>query len=336
MQRRTFLRNAAFTAMAARFLNAEPAPRSKMGIATTSYMMAWKPQDTLEFLDHCHGLGAAGIQSAIHGDPTVIRQRAEQYGMYVEAMVPLPKPGGETAEFEHSLQMAQAAGCVAMRSACSGTRRYEAYKSDTQWQQHVTDSHAALDAARPILDRYKIPLGIENHKDWTAEELSLLMRQYGTEYLGVCVDFGNNLSLLDQPMQTIEALAPFAKCVHLKDMAVAPDPNGFLLSEVLLGDGYLDLPKAISLVRQRNPDIRLSLEMITRDPLKVPCLDDAYWVTFPNRNGKVLADALHFVNTHPPASPLPVVSRDSHEAWLKQENDNVITCLRYGREHLSL
>ncbi len=39
-----------------------------LGIATTSYLTAWRPNDTYEFLEHCHGLGAAGIQAAIHGD----------------------------------------------------------------------------------------------------------------------------------------------------------------------------------------------------------------------------------------------------------------------------
>ncbi len=271
MDRRRFVANAAFTAMGltvARSLRGESAPRSKMGIATTSYMMAWKPKDTLEFLEHCHDLGAAGIQSAIHGDVHVIRERAERYGMYIEAMVPIPKPDGDTAEFERALDTAQQVGAVAMRSACLGTRRYETFHSEAAWREHVAQSHASIEAARPVLDRYKIPLGLENHKDWTADELAALMHKYGTEYLGVCLDFGNNLSLLDQPMQVIDTLAPFSVCVHLKDMATAPSKDGFLLSEVLLGTGYLDLPTAIAKVREHRPNIRLSLEMITRDPLR--------------------------------------------------------------------
>ena len=36
--------------------------------------------------------------------------------------------------------------------------------------------------------------------------------------------------------------------------------------------------------------------MITRDPLKVPCLTDKYWITFPDRNGLFLARTLSMVN----------------------------------------
>ncbi len=206
MNRRDFLAFSSLTLplMAAR--SNQPA-NSTLGIATTSYMIAWRPKDTMEFLEHCHQLGAGGIQSAINGDIPAIRARAEKYGMYVEAMVPMPK-GNDTADFEHALQNAKAVGAVALRSACLGTRRYETFKSLADWQAHVAESHQSIEAARPLLDKYKIPLGLENHKDWTADELVALMKKYGSEYLGVCLDFGNNISLLDNPMEVIEKLAP--------------------------------------------------------------------------------------------------------------------------------
>ncbi|MCU1294858.1 MAG: xylose isomerase [Bryobacterales bacterium] len=332
MNRRSFLAlsSIALPLMAER---QKPSSPSKLGIATTSYMIAWRPKDTMEFLEHCHKLGAGGIQSAINGDIPAIRKRADEYGMYIEAMVPMPH-GDETAAFERSLKDAQAVGAVALRSACLGTRRYEAFKSLDDWRAHVAESHKSLAAARAVLDKYKIPLGVENHKDWTADELVSAMKQYGTEYLGVCLDFGNNLSLLDDPMDVIEKLAPFTISTHLKNMGTRPDSDGLLLSEVLLGDGYLDLPRAIGLVRQARPNTRFSLEMISRDPLKVPCLADEYWVTFPDRNGLYLARSLRFANEHASTKPLPTVSQLSPEEQIENEDDNVIACLQYANEKL--
>jgi len=40
---------------------------------------------------------------------------------------------------------------------------------------------------------------MENHKDWTLEDMLRVLRPISSEYLGVCVDFGNNISLLDDP-----------------------------------------------------------------------------------------------------------------------------------------
>jgi hypothetical protein len=122
-------------------------------------------------------------------------------------------------------------------------------------------------------------------------------------------------------------------------MAVAPgsDPNdGFLLSEVLPGDGYLDLPRVIGMIQQARPKTRFTLEMITRDPLKVPCLGDKYWASFPDRNGIYLARTLRFVNAHKSSKPLPQVSQLTHEEQMRAEAQNVVACLRYAHENLAL
>ncbi len=344
MNRRDFLR----TSTAASFLfplMADNYPESKLGIATTSYMGVLRPKDTYEFLEHCHALGAAGIQAGVHGDMAgeateraeihKIRARAEQLGMFIEAMLPMPK-GSDTSAFERSLKDAQEVGAVALRAACLGSRRYETYSTLADWKQHVADSYASVAAAVPLLEKYKIPLGLENHKDWTDDEMVAVMKTHSSEYLGVCLDFGNNISLLDEPMDVIEKLAPYTVTTHLKDMAVEPDANGFLLSEVIMGDGYLDLPRAVHLVQQARPKAHFLLEMITRDPLKVPCLTDKYWATFPDRNGIYLARTLRFVNEHKSRKPLPRISQLPHEEQLKVEENNVIACMKYSRENLGL
>lgn len=332
MTRRTFLRNTGAVSAAgamSSFLMADTLPPHKMGIATTSYMGVWRPKDTYEFLERCHSLGAAGIQASINGDIPKIRSQAEQWGMYIEAMVPMPR-GSNTAAFERSLKDAQEVGAVALRSACLGSRRYETFHSLDDWRKHVAESEQSVSAAVSLLEKCKIPLGIENHKDWTDDELVALLRKHSSEYLGACVDFGNNIALLDNPMDVIEKLAPYAVCTHLKNMGVEPYEDGFLLSEVLLGDGYLDLKRAVSLVQQHRPKAHFSLEMITRDPLQVPCLTDGYWVTFPDRNGLYLARTLKFIQAHKSPKPLP------RDVTLEREQQNVVDCLNYARENLGL
>jgi hypothetical protein len=114
-------------------------------------------------------------------------------------------------------------------------------------------------------------------------------------------------------------------------MGVAPYEDGFLLSEV----GLLELPGIITTVRRARPKVRFSLEMMTRDPLKVPCLTEKYWTVFPGRSGEYLARTLKLVqkysSTH---KPLPVVSQLSKEDRSRVEQENVKACLRYARENL--
>ena len=304
-----------------------------MGIAWTSYMTVAKPKDALDFLTRCHALGAAGIQAPLHGDLRQLRARAEQLGMYLEGMVQLPS-NGETSAFEKSIQDATSAGAVCVRAAALSGRRYETFASLADWRKFVTDSQRNLEAALPILEKYKMPLALENHKDWTADEMVALMKSHSSEYLGVCLDFGNNISLLDDPMNVAEMLAPFTISTHVKDMGVEWYPDGFLLSEVVLGQGFLDLPRMLSLVRQARPAIHFSLEMITRDPLQVPCLTDKYWVAFPDRNGVFLARTMQLVQKYKSSKPLPRITGLLGEAQLEAEQENVRASLQYAHEKL--
>jgi len=333
MNRRTFLSAAAAGALTAQ-------TRDKMGIAVTCYMSFGRPKDTLEFLEHAGKLGAGGIQMQLTSrEPEYIRKlraRAEQLGMYLEAIASLPAHG-DTAAFESMAAAAKEAGALAIRVNCLPGRRYENFTNVADWDKAVSQSRANIDAALRIVEKYQVPLAIENHKDWTAAETAAFMKAKASRWLGVCLDTGNNIALLDNPMDTVELLAPYAVSTHIKDMGVAPYTDGFLLAEMPLGEGMLDMRRIVETVRRARPETRLTLEMITRDPLKVPCLTDAYWATFPSRNGLYLARTLRMARDRQPKDgALPMVTGLARETQLQLEEDNVKKSLRYAGEYLSL
>src|SRR5262249_19889084 len=123
---------------------------------------------------------------------------------------------------------------------------------------------------------------------------------------------------------------------HLKDMSVQEYEDGFLLSEVPFGTGFLDLKKIVSALRKARREVRFNLEMITRDPLKVPCLTDGYWATLDKLPGKQLALALAMVRKHAAKHPLPRLTGLTTEKKLEVEEQNVRLCLDYARQHLGL
>jgi len=104
---------------------------------------------------------------------------------------------------------------------------------------------------------------------------------------------------------------------------------------VTLGEGIVDLGRAIATIRQARPKTRITLEMITRNPLQVPCLTGKYWATFPDRNGKYLADTLRMVrDAAGRLQHLPRIDGESAAGLLQLEEDNVQQCLYYGRTRL--
>ena len=130
---------------------------------------------------------------------------------------------------------AKQAGALAIRVNCLPGRRYENFTNLADWRKAVAQARENIDRALRIVEKQQVPLAIENHKDFTAEEMAALMQEKQSRWLGVCLDTGNNISLLDDPMAVVETLAPYAVTTHIKDMAVAPYPDGFLLSEMPLG-----------------------------------------------------------------------------------------------------
>ncbi len=301
-----------------------------------------RPEDRISdpnrFLDYSRSLGAPGIQIGIGARDDAyadaLRARAEAASMWLEGIVSLPRDEADLGRFENEIRTARRAGATIVRTVMLSGRRYETFDSAASFRQFADRAFASLSLARPIVARHDVRLAVENHKDWRSDELIAILKRLGSDHVGVCLDTGNSMALLEDPMETVEALAPLAFTTHFKDMGVEECTSGFLLAEVPLGAGVLDLPRIVRTLRAARPEIRLNLEMITRDPLEVPCLGDRYWATFPDLPARHLAHSLAYVRAHPSKRPLPRITRLSPEERLRAEDDNIRQCLAHAKEGL--
>jgi sugar phosphate isomerase/epimerase len=260
----------------------------------------------------------------------------EQAGLYVEGIVSLPRDASDAQRFESEIQTAKRADANIIRTVMLSGRRYETFGSLAEFRAFADRSFRSLELAVPIVERHDILLAVENHKDWHADELIAILKRLGSGHVGVCLDTGNSIALLEDAMEVVEALAPLAFTTHFKDMGVEEYAKGFLLSEVTLGTGVLDLARIVRTVRASRPNIRINLEMITRNPLEVPCLEDRFWATFPDLPGRCLARTLSYVRSHPPEKPLPRVSGLDRGSQLQLERRNVEQSLVFARRELAL
>jgi sugar phosphate isomerase/epimerase len=256
--------------------------------------------------------------------------------MFIEGQVSRPVRAADLARFESDVRAAKEAGAEVLRTALSGGRRYEAFGSAADIEQFLRQAWQSLMLAEPLLKKHRMRLAVENHKDFRVPELVDLLKRISSEHVGICVDVGNSIALLEEPMAVVAAYAPWAASVHLKDAAVKEYDEGFLLADEPLGDGWLDLPAMIATLRQAAPKLHFSLEMMTRDPLKVPCLTPKYWAAMANVPGSDLARTLTMVRAKTPKEPLPRMAGLSPEQRLKLEDDNVRKCLGYARTRLGL
>ena len=166
------------------------------------------------------------------------------------------------------------------------------------------------------------------------------MKRVSSEWVGVCFDFGNNLALSEPPEESFALLSPFAVICHIKDMGLQSYPDGYLLSEVVFGQGVIDLKGWVTKLQAQKPDMLFLLEMITRDPLKIPVFQDKYWASFNDAVSPVpahdLARALEIVRTHPPQTPLPMTTGLSPADQVKAEDEYNLKCIAYAKQNLNL
>lgn len=324
-------------------------PRTQLGIVTYAFGIHQKNHwggrhqglsPALALLEESRSLGAAGIQVEIGpkdaSEAKELRRRLEAYGMYIEASISPPKSSEDIERFEQSVIVAQAAGATLARTTIMPGRRYEDFKSLAEFRQAQQRGLESLQRAEPVLARRRFRLASENHKDQRIDEKLAMIKSLNSEYIGVCVDLGNSFTLAENSLEVARALAPYAFTAHFKDQAVQPNPNGFWFADVPLGEGFLDLPELIRILRSAKPDIRLNLELITRDPLDVPMLKDEFWGTMPGVPALDLARTLRVVGTRSSPKAFAQVSRLPVEQQLALEDSNVRQSLAYARDRLGL
>jgi sugar phosphate isomerase/epimerase len=339
MTRRGLLGTAAAAAAAAVEAAAQPVvkPSRNLGGAPAGFpirsgQMRQRNQP-FDFVEHCHSLGFGVVETRLPADTRGFRDRIESYGMRAIADIPLPRDAAAVPAFDDAVKKAKEAGIVSLHTAMT-QRRYEQFDNFAAFRENFEGCKRTIALAEPVLRKYRMRLGIENHKGWRSAEQAAWIKT-GSEWIGVHFDFGNNIALCEPPEETLHNLARHVVACHIKDMAVEPYEDGFLLSEVPLGEGVLDIPRMVRTLQAKDPNLPFDLEMITRDPLKIPVFTDRYWVTFDDAYSPLpardLAHVFDFVRKNKPKSPLPYTSRMSPDEQLKLEDDNIRKSIAFAR-----
>ena len=100
-------------------------------------------------------------------------------------------------------------------------------------------------------EEYGIRMAVENHIDFTADEMLRLLTEVNSPWLGINFDTGNFLRLLDDPIKGMAKLAPYVYATHIKDLkpqkGVAAD-EWYFFSSTPVGEGVVDNGKLVQLL----------------------------------------------------------------------------------------
>ena len=145
-----------------------------------------------------------------------------------------------------------------MRICCGGRRTRPA-----SWTAHRDALLPLLSKCVDAAQEAGVVLAIENHIDMLADELVELVTTIDSPWLGVCLDTGNNLRILEDPMVAARKLVPYARATHIKDVtARSGDPREFSFwPSVPLGRGLIDIAAIVGWLDDAGYSGLLALEI---------------------------------------------------------------------------
>jgi 3-oxoisoapionate decarboxylase len=106
-----------------------------------------------------------------------------------------------------------------------------------------------------VAKEYNVKLAVENHIDFTSDEILQLLEMVDSEYFGLNFDTGNFLRLLDDPIKGMEKLAPYVLATHVKDLMpdkTARPTDWYFFAGVPVGKGLINNQTLAELLHKAN------------------------------------------------------------------------------------
>lgn len=314
--------------------------------------LRWNDAQLLEFAA-AHKLDAVFLQDSL--DPRAmepahwqeVREMARRLELHLETGGGgiLPKReediGQSIATLRRHIERAAAMGSPFVRCVLASERAAFPVRVELAMEWAVK----ILRSVRPELGGRGLKAIIEVHKDLQAWELREVVEAAGKDLVGVYLDTGNPVFVLEHPMTTLETLAPYVESAHLRDSVVYEHPRGVAVQWVPLGEGVIDFRAFVNRLAELCPRVHVYNKPITgRPPAVIPYLEQDFWKMFPRARAAELAKFLdlarkgrpyegRMVIEDIPGRPIPEAFR---AAIQHQQRDHVERGLEYARKELNL
>jgi sugar phosphate isomerase/epimerase len=217
--------------------------------------------------------------------------------------------------------------------------------SQVPLKAHMQAAAETCQAVRGLATELGIKLALENHAgDMQGWELKSLIEQAGPECVGACIDSGNPLWVAEDPMVTLEHLAPYVVTSHVRDSAVYAHPKGAAVQWVAMGDGNVGIDAWVERYQALCPQAPLSLEIITGGmPKLLNYLEDEYWDAYPKaragefaRFERLVRQGKPYLGTAVTVARAAEVPEEYRAAQVAQQRYDLERSVNYCREKLRI
>lgn len=242
-----------------------------------------------------------------------------------------------TAE-EHlalGIRMAKALGSPVFRVVLGNA---DDRKTDGGINARIADTVKVLKAHRSQAMDAGVKIAVENHAgDMHSTELVRLIEEAGKEYVGANMDSGNACWTLEDPLQSLENLGPYAITTSLRDSAVWEYEDGAKVQWTAMGEGHIDLKKYFARFAELCPGVPVHIETISGFAKPFPYLKADFWKPY---STIPVADFARFVALAKSGTPFTTVKnpegKDRTETNQLSQKAEIERSIKYCREVLGL
>ena len=153
---------------------------------------------------------------------------------------------------------------------------------DCDWAKQVGVVRDLITHWAPRLAEHRLHLAIENHQDFSSDELMDLCEQ-GGENVGITFDVGNALSVGEDPLAFATRIKPRIRHVHLKDYRAHWSDEGYRLVRCAIGDGAVPFKQVLAVLDPPHGTLTAAIEPGALHARHIRLLTPGWWKGYPPR-----------------------------------------------------
>jgi 3-oxoisoapionate decarboxylase len=205
-------------------------------------------------------------------------------------------------------------------------------------EARMADTVKVLKACRSKAQDAGVKIAVENHAgDLHSTELVQLVESAGKDYVGVNLDSGNACWTLEDPLDSLENLGPYAVTSSLRDSAVWEYEEGAKVQWTAMGEGNVDLKAYFKRFAEICPGVPVHIETISGFARPFPYLQKDFWKIFPKMPA---ANFARFVALAKSGKPFTTVKnpegKDKKETEQLGQKAELERSIKYCKEVLGL
>lgn len=221
-----------------------------------------------------------------------IKAQADEAGLQLHAGTGSICPSSNSFNDKHGTAEEHIKKTISVAKALGSpvARCYQGNSRDRQGDggiyRHIENTVNVCRNVRRFAVDAGVKIAIENHAgDMQAWELKDLIEAAGKEYVGTTIDSGNATWTLEDPIENLKILGPYAVSSGMRDSAIWSSDNGAMVEWTNMGDGHVDWNAYLDLWEKLCPDCPFVLEIISGiGSREYAYLNADFWVNYDKAN----------------------------------------------------